>query len=273
MSNTDKDELHMRAIVCLKAMCSVEIGSTKILENDDDDNVDVDDTKKEEEKKQDEKKEKIDKGDPLLALKILAGYEHTIHYDGMNTTKKNELTENMKSDAQWLKEIQDTIQTSKEQLEEANEKLFLEKNSHDDENEIQDTSSVEIQVLDDDEEEEEDEEDKPMIDGVHEKKDALKKKLKDGYPDMKPVVVKKEERIERLQKSIVDLKKILNDSNVEIKEAMEETKKSKTLCEKWEPEMWKGGIGVLNAFTKIPQIGEGTKAQALETLKLISDRL
>ena len=269
MSNTDKDELHMRAIVCLKAMCSVEIGSTKILENDDDDNVDVDDTKKEtkkeEEKKQDEKKEKIDKGDPLLALKILAGYEHTIHYDGMNTTKKNELTENMKSDAQWLKEIQDTIQTSKEQLEEANEKLFLEKNSHDDE--IQDTSSVEIQVLDDDEEEEE--EDKPMIDGVHEKEDALKKKLK----DMKPVVVKKEERIERLQKSIVDLKKILNDSNVEIKEAMEETKKSKTLCEKWEPEMWKGGIGVLNAFTKIPQIGEGTKAQALETLKLISDRL
>lgn len=56
-------------------------------------------------------------------------------------------------------------------------------------------------------------------------------------------------------------------------ETVEETKKSKTLCEKWEPEMWKGGIGVLNAFTKIPQIGEGTKAQALETLKLISDRL
>ena len=70
-----------------------------------------------------------------------------------------------------------------------------------------------------------------------------------------------------------ELEKKLKECMEEIKEAENDTNVSKKTLEDWSPEVWKGGIGVLNAFTKIPQISEGTKRILTETLKLLSDRL
>jgi hypothetical protein len=271
MSNTDSDELHMRAAVCLRAMCSVDKDATKLLDTDIDDAID--DVKEEDDNEAKKKEEAMNnttkktKGDPTLALRVLAGYEHTAHYDGMNDIAKNELIDHVNENEKWLQDVQDTINKSKEELEESRETLFMEQNSQDDE-EVElniGSGSVEIEVL-----EEEDDEGKGMDSKVKDEEDD---KAKEKEKSLKPLQEKKALRIERLEKKIVELEKTLTGSLAEIQEAKDGTKNAKKMLLEWNPEVWKGGIAVLNAFTKIPQIGEMTKAQVTETLKLLSDRL
>ena len=49
MSNSEQDELHMRAAVCLRAMCCVEDTASKKLEEDDDMEEDAEEEGSEEE--------------------------------------------------------------------------------------------------------------------------------------------------------------------------------------------------------------------------------
>ena len=44
-------------------------------------------------------------GNPKLALNVLAGYEHTQHYDDMNSSKKKELVEAAGSSEQWYESL------------------------------------------------------------------------------------------------------------------------------------------------------------------------
>ena len=69
------------------------------------------------------------------------------------------------------------------------------------------------------------------------------------------------------------MEKTLSEAKKEIVEAEAECKSSKQALMEWTPEVWKGGINVINAFTKIDSIGKGTKQILVETLKLLSDRL
>ena len=94
MTNSDQDELHMRAAVCLRAMCCVEDTASKKLEEDDDmeENEVVEETKK---------RDSDTDGNPKLALQILAGYEHTAHYDDMNNLHKQELLDGVEGNEKW----------------------------------------------------------------------------------------------------------------------------------------------------------------------------
>jgi hypothetical protein len=61
MSNTDKDELHMRAAVCLRSMCSVDDEATKRMEDEDEE-------KKNKETLEEERKKK--EKDDVVSLEI-----------------------------------------------------------------------------------------------------------------------------------------------------------------------------------------------------------
>jgi hypothetical protein len=252
MSNTDQDELHMRAAVCLRAMCSVDDNATKTFENDDEQEitVDGDELSKKGGRKQD--------GDPKLALRILAGYENTAHYDDMNNAAKKELLDDVEHDKNWFEEEKKTISNTKEELANKREELLKEQNSEDENDEEQSsTGDVEIKILSEGDEE-----------GNNTKMKETKEKTTPP-----PQLVKKEKRIEKIKEKIAELEKTLSDALKNRKEADKELKNSEKRLMEWNPEVWKGGIGVLNAFTKMKQIGEGTKSQIQETLKVLSDRL
>ena len=279
MSNTDKDELHMRAAVCLRAMCSVDDDATKRLEEGEEEVVEEETSDKVEEvleidgeKMTKVRNSKID-GNPKLALNVLAGYEHTKHYDDMNSATKKELTEAADSSEQWYESLKIKIDESTKSLEEAKEKLFMEENTNDDDEEEEGGAAssvgVEIKILEDDDDGHQEEDTKGEEKKEEEKKEEEEKKKN----SLKPARMKKVDRIKQVKKNVQELEKTLKECMEEIKEAENDTNMSKKTLEDWSPEIWKGGIGVLNAFTKIQQISEGTKGILTETLKLLSDRL
>jgi len=257
MTNSDQDELHMRAAVCLRAMCCVEDTASKKLEEDDDmeENEVVEETKK---------RDSDTDGNPKLALQILAGYEHTAHYDDMNNLNKQELLDGVEGNEKWYKEEKALIETTKNELIKKKQELVDEQNSPEDHKEEESDSTqsggVEITVL-----EEGDEEEDTKANANEEKE--TKKTLP------KPKVVPKQERIERIEKILIELESTRKEAVKDMKEAETEVKSSKKALLEWSPEVWKGGIGVLNAFTKIPQVGEQTKQILQECLTLLSDRL
>ena len=278
MSNTDKDELHMRAAVCLRAMCSVDDDATKRLEEEVVEEEETSDQVEEGLEIDGEKMTKVRNikidGNPKLALNVLAGYEHTKHYDDMNSATKKELTEAADSSKQWYESLKVKIDESTKSLEEAKEKLFMEENTNDEEEEegeggAASSIGVEIKVLEDDDDGHQEEDTNGDAKKEEEKNEEEEKKKN----SLKPARMKKVDRIKQVKKNVQELEKTLKECMEEIKEAENDTNVSKKTLEDWSPEVWKGGIGVLNAFTKIPQISEGTKRILTETLKLLSDRL
>jgi hypothetical protein len=182
----------------------------------------------------------------------------------MNNLNKQELLDGVEGNEKWYKEEKALIETTKNELIKKKQELVDEQNSPEDhkegESDSTQSSGVEITVL-----EEGDEEEDTKANANEEKE--TKKTLP------KPKVVPKQERIERIEKILIELESTRKEAVKDMKEAETEVKSSKKALLEWSPEVWKGGIGVLNAFTKIPQVGEQTKQILQECLTLLSDRL
>ena len=180
MSNCDQDELHMRAAVCLRGMCSVSDDATKIFAQEEEEE-EIELTVEEGGlRPTNKKKEKEDTGDPKYALQVLAGYTNTKHYDDMNEATKKELLDDVAHNQKWRDEENNSIETSTKELVAARAQLVVEQKSTDpieEDDEEAHSGSVEIQILGEEEEEKEE-----------------KKEEKEKPP---PPLVKKQERIDR----------------------------------------------------------------------------
>ena len=182
----------------------------------------------------------------------------------MNKLNKQELLDGVEGNEKWYEEEKVLLETTKNELIKKKQELVDEQNSPEDHKEEESDSTqlsgVEITVL---EEGEGEEDSKANANEEKETKKALPK----------PKVVPKKERIERIEKKLIELESTRKQAMQDMKDAEKEVKSSKRALLEWSPEVWKGGIGVMNAFTKIPQVGEQTKQILQECLTLLSDRL
>eukprot|EP00946_MAST-07B_sp_MAST-7B-sp1_P005167 g5167.t1 len=259
IQNTDRDELHLRAVSALRAMCGVDLDSTAVLPPREGSDKDDQESSGSPEKNSTRKE---NPGDPKLASAILGGYTHTKHFDDVQLATKDDLVNDVKYFSDLVEKCKEELE--KAELEKKNSANALEKALDDlekgpDNDGEADLGEVEIRVLGDDEEDDNEKQGST-------KNEATKKEGdREGEGASEEAV--NSARV-RYEKAIADLK----EREAGLADAKKRESEVKQELAEYEPEVWTGGVALLSALSKLSK-SDAVKSQCIECLRSVSDRV
>ncbi len=254
IQNTDRDELHLRAVAALRAICGVDMDATAILpprEGSSESTGPQKDTKGKDESAKDERP-----GDPKLAAAVLGGYTHTKHFDDVQASIKDDLLNDVTYFGEHVKKCKEKLDKATQEKKDAADALekaldSLDKDSDGDEE--ADLGEVEIEVLGED-----GDGDNKLETKGDDEKETDKTDSADAVEGAKARYEKALEKIKERESELAAAK----DQEVEAKQALAG----------FEPEVWTGGIALLSALRKLAK-SENVKAQCVECLRTVSERV
>jgi hypothetical protein len=258
VQNTDQDELHLRAVAALRAMCGVDKDATAVLpprEGSSESNSPQKDTKG-----SDEEVAVVDSrpGDPKLAAAVLGGYTHTKHFDDVQTAVKDDLLNDVKYFAGFVEKCNTNLEKAVQEKKDAADALEKALDGIDEDSGSDagaDLGEVEIEVLGDD----------TNDDGGNKPETKGEEKRSEKIGSAAETV---ESAKARYEKAIAKQK----ECDAELAEARSQEVEAKQALAEYEPEVWTGGVALLSALTKLAK-SEGVKAQCVECLRSVSERV
>ena len=256
IQNTDLDELHLRAVSALRAMCCLGANETAILPPREDSKDSAESSL--EDLREAHTKDNKKPGDPKLAAAVLAGYTHTTHFDDVQSAEKEDLEKEVSYFAKQIEKCREELenavqekQTSAETLEKAIDKL--------DETIVDDDGvelgEVEIEVLE----------------------DGIENSTTPGSSSEN--MIKKEKTENDLSSAVEDARKryekaVANEDKCkrQLEEAKGNHKEAGRAVAEYSPDVWTGGLALLSALAKLSK-NDSVKAQCLECMRSVSDKL